>query len=62
MRTMKGFLDTNKRRWYYMCIHLSLLKWIYIITISLFILVFISDFIEINFRHLRNKRKWKVII
>ena len=40
-----------------MCIHLSLLKWIYIITISLFILVFISDFIEINFRHLKNKRK-----
>lgn len=40
-----------------MCIHLSLLKWICIITLSLFIVVFISDFIEINFRYLKNKRK-----
>lgn len=40
-----------------MFIHLSLLKWICIITLSAFIVVFISDFIEINFRHLKNKRK-----
>ena len=40
-----------------MCIHLSLLKWTCIIILTLFIVVFISDFIEINFRHLKNKRK-----
>ena len=38
-----------------MCIHLSILKWIYIITLTLFTAVFISDFIEINFRHLKRK-------
>lgn len=40
-----------------MCTHLSILKWTYIITLTLFVVVFISDFIEINFRHLKNKRK-----
>lgn len=40
-----------------MCIHLTILKIVYIITLSLFVLVFISDFIEINFRYLKKKIK-----
>ena len=42
-----------------MCIHLTLMKFVYIITLLLFIAVFITDFIEINFRHLKKGKKDK---
>lgn len=42
-----------------MCIHLTIMKFVYIITLLLFIAVFITDFIEINFRHLKKGKKDK---
>jgi hypothetical protein len=42
-----------------MCIHLTLMKFVYIITSLLFIAVFITDFIEINFRHLKKGKEDK---
>lgn len=40
-----------------MCIHLIIMKFVYIITLLLFIAVFITDFIEINFRHLKKGKR-----
>ena len=42
-----------------MCIHLTMMRIVYIITSLLFIAVFITDFIEINFRHLKKGKKDK---
>lgn len=42
-----------------MCIHLTMMRFIYIITSLLFISVFITDFIEINFRHLKKDKEDK---
>ena len=42
-----------------MCIHLTMMRFVYIITLLLFIAVFITDFIEINFRHLKKDKKDK---
>jgi hypothetical protein len=42
-----------------MCIHLTMMKFVYIITLLLFIAVFITDFIEINFRHLKKGKEDK---
>jgi cbb3-type cytochrome oxidase subunit 3 len=42
-----------------MCIHSTIMKFVYVITLLAFILVFIADFIEINFRHLKKGKKDK---
>jgi len=42
-----------------MCIHSTIMKFVYIITLLSFIVVFISDFIEINFRHLKKGKEDK---
>lgn len=42
-----------------MCIHSTIMKFVYMITLLSFILVFIADFIEINFRHLKKSKKDK---
>ena len=42
-----------------MCIHLTIMKFVYIITLLSFTAVFITDFIEINFRHLKKGKKDK---
>ena len=42
-----------------MCIHLIIMKFVCITTLLLFISVFITDFIEINFRHLKKSKEDK---
>jgi hypothetical protein len=42
-----------------MCIHLLIMKFVYIAVLLLFISVFITDFIEINFRHLKKSKEDK---
>ena len=42
-----------------MCIHLTLMKFVYIMALLSFIVVFITDFIEINFRHLKKGKEDK---
>ena len=42
-----------------MCIHLTMMKIVYVIALISFIAVFITDFIEINFRHLKKGKKDK---
>ena len=42
-----------------MCIHLTLMKFVYIMALLSFIIIFITDFIEINFRHLKKGKEDK---
>ena len=42
-----------------MCLHLSIMKYVYIIALLLFTFVFIADYIEIYFRP-KKKNKYKI--